>query len=156
MELEELIDELALKMRLLQDMEEASWQPGDLTGREILLLELLHRHEELSISQLSSLCPGTAISTISMTITKLWRAKLVSKSRDPENQRITIVALTKEGREKLVKGKENRRRRNSAIVQALRLNDEEYKVFVSLLSRTVACFDEVLASSEDGRHESVT
>ncbi|RKY12396.1 MAG: hypothetical protein DRP52_04700, partial [Planctomycetota bacterium] len=38
-------------------------------------------------------------STISVNITKLWREKrMVSKTKDPENQRTTIVELTEAGK----------------------------------------------------------
>lgn len=151
MGLEQLIDELDLRVRLLQAMQEGSLQPGDLTAREMLLLELLQRHGEMTITQISSRCVGAATSTISMTVTKLWRAGLVSKVRDPENQRVTRVALTAKGQEALAKGKEKRRERYNAFIKALDVNDEEYTVLVSLLSRAVAHLDMVLTSSEEGR-----
>lgn len=151
MGLEQLIDELDLKMRLLQAKKEAWSEPDDLTAREILLLELLHRHGEMTISQIGSLFAGMATSTLSVTITKLWRAKLVSKTRDPENQRVTRVMLTEQGQQKLAKGKENRSAQYGAFISALELSDEEARIFVSLLSRAVAHLDMVLAASEEGR-----
>lgn len=151
MGLEQLIDELDLRVRLLQAKKEASWRPGDLTEREALLLELLQSHGEMTVSQISALCSGAATSTTSITLTKLWRAGLVSKVRDPENQRVTRVALTEKGQEALAKGKGKRRERYNAFIKALEVNDEEYTVLVSLLSRAVAHLDMVLTSSEEGR-----
>lgn len=153
MELERLVDELSFRLRLLQAKEEASPEPDDLTGREVLLLELVHRHGEMTISQIGSLFAGMATSTLSVTITKLWRAKLVSKTRDPENQRVTRVMLTKQGQQKLAKGKENRGAQYGAFIQALELSDEEARIFVSLLERAATYFDKVLAVPQEGHRK---
>jgi phosphoenolpyruvate synthase/pyruvate phosphate dikinase len=55
--------------------------------------------DNMSISEISQLCPTISNSTISTTITRLWKdKKLAEKKILPENQRITNVSLTAEGR----------------------------------------------------------
>jgi DNA-binding MarR family transcriptional regulator len=53
----------------------------------------------MSISEISQLCPTISNSTISTIITRLWKdKKLVENKILLENQRITNVSLTAEGR----------------------------------------------------------
>ena len=70
----------------------------DLNDRESLLLELVGTKGSMSISEICNFYPRVSSSTISTTITKLWKEKkLVDKNILPENQRITTVNLTEKG-----------------------------------------------------------
>jgi len=96
--IETLIYEISLRVRLFMASKGGS-NIADLTHRERLLLELIGMRENMSISEISNLCPTVSNSTISTTITRLWKdRKLVEKRILPENQRITTVSLTEQGR----------------------------------------------------------
>jgi DNA-binding MarR family transcriptional regulator len=75
---------------------------NDLSERETLLLQLVGATGRMSISEISNYYPRVSNSTISTTITKLWKEKkLVDKNILPENQRITTVNLTEKGQKVL-------------------------------------------------------
>ena len=75
---------------------------NDLSERETLLLQLIGATGRMSISEISNYYPRVSNSTISTTITKLWKEKkLVDKNILPENQRITTVNLTEKGQKVL-------------------------------------------------------
>jgi DNA-binding MarR family transcriptional regulator len=83
---EMLIYEMSLRVRLFRMFTGSENNPGNLTDREILILELLSMKDSMSISEIGA-------------ITKLWKEnKLVNKQILPENQRVTAVSLTDEGR----------------------------------------------------------
>jgi DNA-binding MarR family transcriptional regulator len=105
--IETLIYEISLRVRLFMTSKRAGNTAIDLTDRECLLLELIGMRENISISQISKLCSTVSNSTISTTITGLWKdRKLVDKKILPENQRITIVSLTAKGKRVLNEIKE--------------------------------------------------
>ena len=94
-----LIYEMGLMVRVMQSSLAYEKRIGDLTERETLLIELLGSKSDMSISEICELHPQVSASTISTTITKLWKEKsLLIKTILPENQRVTIVNLTKQGR----------------------------------------------------------
>lgn len=71
---------------------------NDLSERETLILELIGAKGRMSIARIGNFYPKVSNSTISTTITKLWKdKKLVDKKILPENQRITTVNLTEIG-----------------------------------------------------------
>ena len=98
-----LIYSLALRARLYiaSKLSEEN-RVSDLSDREALILELIDTKGSMSISEISNFYPKVSNSTISTTVTKLWKEKkLVDKYILPENQRITTVSLTDEGRQVL-------------------------------------------------------
>ena len=90
---------MAFRVRLYIASKVSEQKVGDLTDRETLILELVGMKGNMSISEIGSLYPTVSNSTISTTITKLWKdKKLVDKRILPENQRVTTVSLTEKGR----------------------------------------------------------
>jgi DNA-binding MarR family transcriptional regulator len=146
--LENLIDEISLRMRLLRAVEEPPFQIEDLTEREILFLELLNERDKMKVSEIALAYPKVAASTISMTLTRLWREKgLISKSIDPQDQRITTVELTTKGQGAVEKVKQGRRERFRVLIDALKLDEEESRCVGSVVNRAILHLDEHLAMS---------
>jgi DNA-binding MarR family transcriptional regulator len=97
---ETMIYEMAFRVRLyIASKFSEDKRVNDLSEREALLLELVGTMGSLSISEIGNFYPKVSNSTISTTITRLWKdKKLVDKRILPENQRITTVNLTEKGR----------------------------------------------------------
>jgi len=142
-DLEKVIHEISLRMRLLRSRQEDTGSES-LTDREIMLLELLDEHGKMTVSQIAVSYPGVSESTISTGVTKLWRDKLVSKTINPENQRVTIVALTEKGKKTLAVVKRQRAERFNALFHAIETTDDEKQVFLRVLTRAIAYFDGIL------------
>ena len=71
----------------------------NLSKRDMIILNVLSQRGKMSVSEIANAIPNASDSTISVNITKLWREKqMVSKTKDPENQRTTIVELTEAGK----------------------------------------------------------
>jgi DNA-binding MarR family transcriptional regulator len=144
-ELSKLMDELGLRMRLLRATQENGAGTADLSERDILLLELLDSHGRMTVSEIGASYPHVSESTISTNITKLWREKkLVSKSINPDNQRITFVDITDKGREILKKVRQMRTERLATLFRAMEFSDEERQVMERLTSRAISFFDQYL------------
>jgi len=142
-DLEQAIHEISLRMRLLRDRQE-NVGSQNLTEREIMLLELVEGHGNMMVSQIAASYPGVSESTISTGVTKLWRDGLVSKTISPENQRVTIVALTEKGEEALAVVKRQRAERFNTLFHAIETTDDEKQVFIRVLNRATEYFDEIL------------
>ena len=75
-----LMYETNLRARLFRTSNGAGNHVVALTQRERLLVELIGMRDNMSISEISQLCPTVSNSTISTTITRLWKdKKLVEK-----------------------------------------------------------------------------
>jgi DNA-binding MarR family transcriptional regulator len=145
MELGQLMDAITLQMRLLRAAEEADTSLEELTERESLMLELLNERGKMSISDVSSYFARVASSTISVTLTRLWRDKgLISKTVDPSNQRVTMVELTDKGIDTVAQIKRGRAERFRILIEALGLNDQEREVLKSIITRAVGHMHELL------------
>lgn len=144
-DLERLIDEISLRMRLIKAAEEANTPLDDLTDREVLILELLNERGKLSISEIAAAFSRVAASTISVTITKLWRGKgLVVKTIPPGNQRVTTVELSAKGKEAVAAIKRGRAERYRTLIRALDMEAEEHELLKSIVARAVEHFDQRL------------
>jgi len=143
MELAKIIDELGLRMRLLRAGQEADMKSEDLADRDVLILELLAERGKLTVSEISGLCAHVSESTISTNITKLWRKKLVTKSINPQNQRVTFVELTAKGSETVEQFKAMRAQRLAALFTAMEFSQEERQVMERVFARAVEFFDKV-------------
>jgi DNA-binding MarR family transcriptional regulator len=144
-ELTRLIDEISLRMRLLKAAEEANTPLDDLTDREVLILELLNERGKLSVSEITAAFSKVAASTISVTITKLWRGKgLVEKAIDPGNQRVTTVALSAKGEEAVAAIKRGRAEPYRTLIRALAMESEDHDLLKSIISRAIEHFDQQL------------
>jgi len=117
----------------------------DLSDREALLLELIGTKGDMSISQVSNFYPRVSNSTISTTISKLWKEKkLVDKIILPENQRITTVRLTDKGRDMFERIKQKQSDVFTTVAQSLGLNAEQNESFHQILASSIGYFDELL------------
>jgi len=138
-----------LRMRLIKSLQEEKSSIEQLSDRDILLLEMLSKAGSMTVSQIAALHPNISESTISTTITKLWRdKKVVSKTISPENQRVTNVELTDKGREILTVYADHQSQRYKALLNAMQLSEDEKKVLLDIIQRTLTVFDTQLAKDK--------
>ncbi len=143
--IETLIYEISLRVRLFMTSKRAGNAAIDLTDRECLLLELIGMRENMSISQISKLCPTVSNSTISTTITGLWKdRKFVDKKILPENQRITFVSLTTRGKRVLNEIKKSQSEVYKTIAQSLNLSPEQDEYFKAVIENAIGFFNNKL------------
>jgi DNA-binding MarR family transcriptional regulator len=140
--IETLIYEISLRVRLFMTSKRVGNTNIDLTDRECLLLELIGMRENMSISEISKLCPTVSNSTISTTITKLWKnRKLVDKKILPQNQRITTVSLTAQGRRVLNEIKKSQSEVYRTIALSLNLSPEQDEYFKAFIENAISFFN---------------
>lgn len=152
-DLEKAIHELSLRMRLIRAMQEDQQPEEALTERESLIFQQLAERGPMSVSQIAEAWPNVSESTISMTLTKLWKRKLVSKTISPENQRITLVDLTEKGRDELASILRQRSERFQALFSAIRVTPEEKEVLIRICQRGVIFLDNVLGFDHASKKE---
>ena len=143
---EMMIYEVAFRVRLfIASRSPEDKRAGDLSDREALLLELIDTKGSICISEISNFYPKVSNSTISTTISKLWKEKkLVDKNILPENQRITTVTLTDEGRKALNKLKKNQTDVYKTVAKSLGLSAEQNESFQQILENAIGFFDDLL------------
>ena len=99
----------------------------------------------MTVSGIVNAIPNATDSTISINVTKLWREKrMVSKTKNPENQRTTIVELTDTGKKTIEVYNKQKTERFKALFQAIEVNDEERVVLTNVLDRAIKFFEEYL------------
>ena len=136
MELEKLIDEVSVRMRL-RKVEQDSEASGRYSEREILLLELIDANKKISISDITAKFQIVGKSIISSTISNFWKAQLVNKDKDFINQRTTYVSLTSEGKKLLNTIRKHRAERFSDLVEALNLNSKQKEMLEQILENAI-------------------
>lgn len=142
---ESLIYDMAFRVRLYMASKVSEQKVGDLTDRESLIIELLGMKGSMSISEIGSLYPSVSNSTISTTITKLWKdKKLVHKKILPENQRVTTVTLTEKGKQILTEIKRTQADVFSTIAVSLGLTPDQVEYFHDILKNAINFFDDTL------------
>jgi DNA-binding MarR family transcriptional regulator len=142
---ESLIYDMAFRVRLYMASKVSEQKVGDLTDRESLIIELLGMKGSMSISEIGNLYPAVSNSTISTTITKLWKdKKLVDKKILPENQRVTTVSLTEKGKEVLKEIKRTQADVFSTISVSLGLSPDQVEYFHDILKNAISFFDDTL------------
>ena len=143
--IEMAIYDLSLRINLFMAAKEAESRVEGLTAREMLILELIGLKKETSISKIASLCTGASSSTISTTITRLWRKKkLVNKTIHPQNQRVTLVSLTEEGKKALEDIKNDQLVVFKVVAESLALSPDEVAYFRSICENSIRYFDDKL------------
>jgi len=148
---ERLIYDMAFRVRLYIASKISEQKVGDLTDRETLILELVGMKGNMSISEIGSLYPTVSNSTISTTITKLWKDKqLVDKRILPENQRVTTVSLTEKGKKVLEEIKHTQSEVFSTVTVSLGLSPDQVEYFQEILENAIGFFDKTLGLSLDG------
>jgi DNA-binding MarR family transcriptional regulator len=147
---ESLINDLAFRVRLYIASKRSGKKMGGLTERESLVLELLGMKGSMSISEIGKLYPTVSNSTISTTVTKLWKdKKLVDKKILPENQRVTTVSLTEKGERILEDIKRTQEDVFSTVTTSLGLPREQVQYFHEILENAIDFFDEALGLKFD-------
>jgi len=144
--IEMMIYDMAVRVRLFI-ASKLSEEKGvnDLSDRESLLLELIGTKGSMSISEIGNFYPRVSSSTISTTITKLWKEKkLVDKNIPPENQRITAVSLTDKGREIVEQIKRKQSDVFTNVAQSLGLTADQNESFHQVLENSIGFFDKLL------------
>ncbi len=143
--IESLIYDMAFRVRLYMASKISEQKVGDLTDRESLIIELVGMRGSMSISEIGSLYPSVSNSTISTTITKLWKdKKLVDKRILPENQRVTTVTLTEKGEKILEDIKRMQADVFSTISVSLGLAPDQAEYFQDILKNAIGFFDETM------------
>ena len=143
--------DMAFRVRLYIASKISEQKVGDLTDRETLILELVGMKGNMSISEIGSLYPTVSNSTISTTITKLWKDKqLVDKRILPENQRVTTVSLTEKGKKVLEEIKHTQSEVFSTVTVSLGLSPDQVEYFQEILENAIGFFDKTLGLSLDG------
>jgi DNA-binding MarR family transcriptional regulator len=142
---ESLIYDMAFRVRLYMASKVSEQKVGDLTDRESLIIELVGMKGSMSISEIGSLYPSVSNSTISTTITKLWKdKKLVDKKILPENQRVTTVTLTEKGKQILKEIKRTQADVFSTISVSLGLSPDQVGYFHDILKNAIRFFDNTM------------
>jgi len=148
---EKLIYDMAFRVRLYIASKISEQKVGDLTDRETLILELVGMKGNMSISEIGSLYPTVSNSTISTTITRLWKdKKLVDKRILPENQRVTTVSLTEKGKKVLAEVKRTQSEVFSTVTVSLGLSPDQVVYFQEILENAIVFFDKTLGLKLDG------
>jgi len=148
---EMLVYDMAFRVRLysLSNLSEEK-KIDNLSDREALLLELIGTKGSMSISEIGNFYPKVSSSTISTTITRLWKdKKFVDKNIRPENQRITTVSLTDRGRDVLDQIKQKQSDIFSTVTKSLGLSAELDRSFKDILENAIGYFDEKLGLTSD-------
>ena len=149
---EKLIYDMAFRVRLYIASKISEQKVGDLTDRETLILELVGMKGNMSISEIGSLYPTVSNSTISTTITRLWKdKKLVDKRILPENQRVTTVSLTGKGQKVLEEIKRTQSEVFSTVTVSLGLSPDQVEYFQEILENAIDFFDKTLGLTLEGR-----
>ncbi len=154
---EKLIYDMAFRVRLYIASKVSEQKVGDLTERETLILELVGMKGNMSISEIGSLYPTVSNSTISTTITRLWKdKKLVDKRILPENQRVTTVSLTGKGKKVLEEIKRTQSEVFSTVTVSLGLAPDQVQYFQEILENAITFFDKTLGLTLEGPEVGVT
>ena len=142
---EKLIYDMAFRVRLYIASKISENKVGDLTDRETLILELVGMKGNMSISEIGNLYPTVSNSTISTTITRLWKdKKLVDKRIVPENQRVTTVSLTEKGKKVLEEIRRTQSEVYSTVTVSLGLSPDQVEYFHDILKNAINFFDDTL------------
>lgn len=147
---EKLIYDMSLRIRLYRVSKGQGEGPAGLSERETLLIELIGLKGSMSISELVKLYSRVSPSTISTTITRLWRdKKLVYKATHPTNQRLTIVSLTDVGKKVLTQIIADRSRIYRKVAQSLGVLSEQNGSFQLFLENGIEFFNQKLGLEND-------
>jgi DNA-binding MarR family transcriptional regulator len=151
--IEMILAEMSLRVRLLTSAENAGKRIAGLSERETLMLELIGVKKEMCISEIAEFFGGVSSSTVSTTITKLWRRhKLVSKTILPRNQRVTMVSLTDKGRSLLAEIKKEQLMIYKTVSQSLGITPVETENLKALLENSIQFLDDQLGLKTTNQH----
>jgi DNA-binding MarR family transcriptional regulator len=136
---------LSRRMLTLKATQEDQAVEGGLGERELMILGLLKEKGTMSVSEIAEAVPNVSYSTISTDITRLWRdKKMVTKTVDPDNQRVTLVELTEEGKKAVELMQKRRAKRMNQLYEALNTTKDEEEVIIRVSNRAIEYFDKLL------------
>jgi DNA-binding MarR family transcriptional regulator len=116
---------------------------------EELILEVLDKQSILSISEIGNILSANSSSSISTTITKLWKDKsLVNKNISPDNQRVTLVDLTHKGQKALENIRKDKTELYASLKTAMALTPEEDIVIRRVIEKAVSFFDTIIFETD--------
>ena len=140
-----LLYELSLRVRVLRASRESTADTSSaLTRREELLLEIIGLRGQSSVSSIRALYPSVTLSSISSSITELWKKKLVEKHVNPDDQRLTMIKLSEKGKEVLTSIRKSQKIMLGKVTESLNLTEEQEVLLKDLLFRSINYFDQHL------------
>jgi DNA-binding MarR family transcriptional regulator len=140
-----LLYELSLRVRLLRASRESTADKSSaLTRREEVLLEIIGLREQSSVSSIRASYPSATLSSISSSITELWKKKLVEKHVNPDDQRHTMVKLSENGKEVLASIRKSQKIMLGKVAESLNLTGQQEVLVRDLLIRSIDFFDQYL------------
>ena len=149
-DLENAIQQLSLRMRLIKAVQEDTSVSDNLSERDVLILDLLNQKGPMTVSEIALSNPNSSESTISTNITRLWRDKqMVSKTISPQNQRTTIVELTEKGRDAIKVFNWQQTARFKTLFDAINVTDEEKQILIRVIARAIPFFDKHLSGTKN-------
>jgi DNA-binding MarR family transcriptional regulator len=141
----DLMVELNLRVRLLRASRESTADKSSaLTLREELLIEIIGLKEQSSVSSIRASYPSATLSSISSSITELWKKKLVEKHVNPDDQRLTMVKLSENGKKVLTSIKKSQKNVLGKVTESLNLTGEQEILVRDLLIHSINYFDQYL------------
>jgi len=148
--IEDLIYELAFRVRLLTELRKATMSSADLSETEELIIDILDKKKRLNISEIGKLIPSLKPSTISTTISRLDKDRqLLTRQRSLQDERKVYVELSEKGKEALVQMKKARYDIFSTIVTGLNLTPPKEKVIREVVHDATDYFDNILGWEDE-------
>jgi DNA-binding MarR family transcriptional regulator len=129
-----LLEQISIRMRKLRN--------SSLTDREVMIMESLANRDSMTISELTADSDVTE-STVSTSVSTLWRKNFVSKDTDRQDQRNKIISLTDQGNRTLKVEQKLRRKRFEIFLRALNPSEEESQIIEKLISRAIEALDKL-------------
>jgi len=147
--LERAIYEVSLRMRLTKAVQDFKTTSGTekLTEREILLLELLNERKGMSVLEVASFFPGTAESTISAALMRLWkRPRPHLQGHRYGKPQGTGCGAVRQGQKALQGIKRNSDARFGLLLEAISVTPKERTVIEEVLERALGYLDQRLGT----------
>lgn len=118
---DQLIEDLVLLRRTLRKISHPA-RSGEVTPQQFWLLRQLWREGPQGVSELAS-AVGVSPSSTTTACQRLERAGLVTRQRQPSDERVVLVALTERGNDEVELW--NRRRREAMAKLLAPLDEQE-------------------------------
>ncbi len=142
--LEQRMYDVSLRTMVLRQLQPLAKGARDLTERDVLILELLGFQGRQCVSNIARLFPKASKATVSVNLTKLWRAGKIAKTIDPANQRMTWIKLTPGGRKALGEVQRQRKAHMATLAGMLRLSAAERATFEKIMGMLIAQADKTI------------
>ena len=147
-ELPKAIEELTKRMLKIKAMQEDQTHGEALSEREYLILTLLNEKGRINVSEIAEADNSVSYSTISTDITRLWRdRKMVNKTIDPDNQRVTLVELTEKGKQAAERVQKLRKQRLEKLYEAMAPSEVEEQAMTRVITRATKYFDDLIGKN---------